>query len=186
MKLSPRTKLLLVAALFAAPVVASTLAYLFLRPAPTLNYGELLLPPATISAQSFGREAGGSFRFAELAGKWVLVVSDSGACPEACREKLATMRQVRLALGRNADRVARVFVVDDLSAPDRAALEEFSGTVVAVTAPGMKLPPSAVNDRAHIYLVDPLGNVMMRYPAGADRKRMLRDIERLLKASQIG
>jgi len=185
-RLSPRAKLLAIVALFAAPVIASTLAYLTLRPEATLNYGELLLPPSTISGQAFGRREGGSFRFAELSGKWVLVFSDTGACPATCLEKLTTLRQVRLALGRNAERVARVFVVDDLHAPDPAALAEFAGTVVALTPPGMALPASAVNDRAHLYLVDPRGNVMMRYPAGADRKRMLKDLDRLLRASQIG
>ncbi len=59
--------------------------------------------------------------------------------------------------------------------------------MLAVTPPrGMALPLSAVNDRAHCYLVDPLGNVMMRFPAEADPRRMLRDLERLLRASQVG
>jgi len=89
-------------------------------------------------------------------------------------------------LGRNASRVERVFVIDDLRAPDAAALGAFSGLRVAVTPPGLSLPPGAGNDRAHIYLVDPRGNVMLRWPAGADRKRMLGDLQRLLKASQIG
>ncbi len=58
---------------------------------------------------------------------------------------------------------------------------------MAVTPPtGMVLPLAPVNDRAHIYLADPLGNVMMRFPAKAEPRRMLKDLERLLKASQIG
>jgi hypothetical protein len=64
--------------------------------------------------------------------------------------------------------------------------EEFEGTLVALTPTGMHLPPGAANDRAHIYLVDPNGNVMMRWPAATDRKRMLKDLDRLLRASQIG
>jgi cytochrome oxidase Cu insertion factor (SCO1/SenC/PrrC family) len=139
-----------------------------------------------VTAQRFDRPGGGAFAFPELAGKWVLVASDSGACAPACRAKLATLRQVRLALGRNAGRVERVFVVDDLGRPAPGALEEFAGTHVAFTPTGLSLPLGAGNDRAHIYLVDPRGNVMMRWPAGADRKRMLADLQRLLKASQIG
>jgi hypothetical protein len=77
-------------------------------------------------------------------------------------------------------------VVDDLHRPDPALLEEFSGTRVALTPAGLLLPPGAGNDRAHVYLVDPRGNVMLRWPAAADRKRMLGDLQRLLKASQIG
>jgi hypothetical protein len=116
----------------------------------------------------------------------VLVASDSGACPAPCIEKLAATRQVWLALGRNASRVSRVFVADDLEAPVPALASDFDSMVVAVTPRGMQLPPGAANDRAHIYLVDPRGNVMMRWPAHPDMRRMLKDLERLLKASQIG
>jgi cytochrome oxidase Cu insertion factor (SCO1/SenC/PrrC family) len=179
-----RAKLAGLAALFAAPIVASFVTYTWFRPEGGASFGELLLPPVQVSAHRFGRPGGGTFEFGSLAGKWVLVISDSGTCPTACRDKLATARQVRLALGRNAGRLERVFVVDDTARPEAGSLAEFEGTVVAL-AP-FALPPGAGNDRAHIYLVDPRGNVMMRWPAGADRKRMLGDLQRLLKASQIG
>jgi cytochrome oxidase Cu insertion factor (SCO1/SenC/PrrC family) len=185
MRLGPRAKLVLLASVFLLPVAASMLAYLS-RPEPTANYGELLLPPEAITSHPFGREAGGKFEFSQMQGRWILLASDSGACPMACVEKLTVMRQVRLALGRNAARVERAFVVDDLAAPDRAVLAAFEGLAVAITPAGMALPPGAANDRAHIYLVDPRGNVMLRWPAKADMKRMHRDLERLLKASQIG
>ena len=184
--IGPRAKLAGLVAIFAIPIAASLLAYRFMRPDATANYGELLLPPGAITTQPFGRSDGGRFAFADLGGKWVLVASDSGDCAAACAEKLATLRQVRLALGRNASRVTRVFVVDDLRRPAAGALMEFEGTEVAFTPAGMSLPPGAVNDRAHIYLVDPRGNVMMRWPAKGDRKRILGDMQRLLKASQIG
>ena len=184
--MSPRGKLVALAALFAAPIVASVVAYNFVQPGSPASFGELLLPPSTVTKQRFGRAGGGEFDFGEVAGKWVLVASDSGACPESCREKLATMRQVRLALGRNAHRVERVFVVDDLRPPTAGLADEFAGTRLVLTPTGMGLPPGAANDRAPVYLVDPHGNVMMRWPAGADRKRMLGDLQRLLKASQIG
>jgi cytochrome oxidase Cu insertion factor (SCO1/SenC/PrrC family) len=183
---SPRAKLLALAAIFAAPIVASVIAYNVMEPKATGNFGELLLPPVKVTAQPLQGQRGGAFAFAELAGKWVLVASDSGECARGCRDKLEAMRQVRLALGRNAGRVERVFVVDDLRRPDPGLLEEFSGTRVALTPTGLALPPGAGNDRAHVYLVDPNGNVMLRWPAGADRKRMLGDLQRLLKASQIG
>jgi cytochrome oxidase Cu insertion factor (SCO1/SenC/PrrC family) len=186
MRLGPRAKLLALVSLFLAPIAASLLAYFYARPEPTANYGELLLPPAAITAQPFARAGGGAFSFAELGDRWVLVASDSGACEAACVEKLFAMRQVRLALGRNASRVARVFVVDDQSPPEPASLARFEGMVVALTPRGLAQPPGAARDRAHIYLVDPRGNVMMRWPAQPDYRRMLKDLERLLKASQIG
>lgn len=182
----PRLKLLAIMALFAAPIVASWLAYQFLRPAATANYGTLLTPPALITTTQFLRTGGGTFRFEELRGKWVLIASDSGACPEACLAKLTLMRQLRTMLGRNSGRVVRVFVADDTRPVAPVALVPFEGTVVIMPPVGMAQPLVPVNDRAHFYLVDPLGNVMMRYPANAEPRLMLKDLERLLKASQIG
>jgi cytochrome oxidase Cu insertion factor (SCO1/SenC/PrrC family) len=186
MKPGPRAKLLVLVAIFALPMVASYVAYTFFRPEATANYGELLLPPTMATSQPFERLEGGAFQFDHLRGKWVLVASDSGACPAECREKLQAMSQTRLALGRNAERVERVFVVDDVRAPDAQALSRYPGLVVAVTRRGLSLPPGAANDRAHIYLVDPRGNVMMRWPGKPQYRPMFRDLERLLKASQIG
>lgn len=185
MTLGPRARLALLMSLFLVPMVASFVAYRYVRPSQTTNYGELL-PPTPLTAQPFVGLDGARFEFAALAGRWVMVVSDSGRCGGPCLEKLRKMRQVRLALGRNAARVARVYVVDDLSVPPPGALAEFEGTVVALTPEGLQVPPGAANDRAHIYLADPRGHVMMRWPAQADGKRMLRDLGRLLKASQIG
>jgi cytochrome oxidase Cu insertion factor (SCO1/SenC/PrrC family) len=181
-----RLKLLAIIALFAAPIAASFVAYHFFRPEATGNYGELLRPPQPVTTVQFRRVGGGEFGFAQLRGRWLLVASDSGACPASCTAKLTLMRQVRLMLGRNAGRLERVFVVDDTAALAPQALAPYEGTVAITPPTGMALPLAPVNDRAHFYLVDPLGNVMMRFPADAEPRRMLRDLERLLKASQVG
>jgi hypothetical protein len=186
MTLGPRARLVLIAAGFVLPIVLSLLAYRFLRPDPTGNYGELLLPPARVPALAFDMGKPGAWRFDQLQGRWALVMSDSGRCAEACLRKLTLLRQVQLALGRRASRVARVYIVDDQAPPQPAVLGDFEGTIVASTPRGAALAGGAGADRAHIYLVDPHGNVMMRWPADPDSKRMLRDLERLLKASQIG
>lgn len=181
-----RLKLVIIMALFAAPIAASFLAYYVFQPKGGASYGELLTPPATITSAQFARPGGGAFRFETLRGKWVLVASDAGACPPACVAKLTLMRQVRLMLGRNSGRLERVFVADDTTPLDPKALEPFEGTVAITPPTGMALPLAPVNDRAHFYLVDPLGNVMMRWPADAEPRRLFKDLERLLKASQIG
>jgi len=186
MRLGPRARLALLVSVFLLPIVASVVAAVYLRPEPTANYGELLLPPAAITAQRFARPGGGDFAFADMRGHWVLVASDAGACETQCREKLTAMRQVRLALGRNAGRVERVFVADDLRSSTPAAMASFEGMIAAIPLRGMGQPPGATHDSEHIYLVDPVGNVMMRWPSRPDPRRMLRDLERLLKASQIG
>jgi len=185
MTLGPRAKLALILGGFALPIIASFLFYAFLRPVPTANYGELLLPPESITRSAFARPAGEPFRFPQLGGRWILLASDSGACADACRAKLVAMRQVRLALGREAERVAMVTVLGDASPlPAGLAAEQPDMVFARATAP---LPPSsATADRAHIYLVDPLGNVMLRWPAQPDYKRMKGDLDRLLRASQVG
>jgi len=185
MKFGPRAKLLALCSIFALPIVASLITYRFYTPTETSNYGELL-PPHPATEQALARTTGSPFRFSDLAGKWVLVASDSGACPDTCLEKLTLMHQVRLALGRNASRVERIFVVDDTFSPKAGLLATYPGLEVVITPRGLSLPPAPANDRAHIYLLDPRGNVMMRFPAAADRKRMLRDLNRLLRASQMG
>jgi len=183
-RLGSRAKLTLLALVLLAPIAASFTAYYVVRPTGGASYGELLMPPDTVTAQSFARAGGGRFAFAELAGQWVMVASEAATCDERCIEKLTTMRQVRLALGRRASRVARVFVAGAGALPPRPG--EFEGMVVASSLAGAPPAPGPMNDREHIYLVDPHGNVMMRWPARADRKRMLRDLDRLLRASQIG
>jgi hypothetical protein len=183
--LGPRAKLALILGGFALPIMASFLVYAFMRPAPTANYGELLLPPESITTSAFTAAKGGTFRFQELAGRWILLASDAVACDEPCRAKLVAMRQIRLSLGKEMDRVALVLVV---SGDARVAPElEAAHPNLVFARPRAPLPPSsATADRGHIYLVDPLGNVMMRWPAQPDYKRMKGDLDRLLRASQIG
>ena len=169
MTIGPRTRAALIASLFLAPIVASLAVYRFGHPQASANYGELILPPRLAPAP-----------LAQLRGRWVLVTSDSGACEEACRQKLYAMRQVRLALGRNASRVARVLVIDDDHALDAGTQAADTGLDV------VRIATQARGDRAHIYLADPHGNVMLRWPSNPDLRRMYQDIDRLLKASQIG
>lgn len=185
MTLGPRAKLALILGGFALPIAVSFLFYAYLRPAPTANYGELLLAPESITRSAFTRTSGATFRFQELAGRWILLAADSGACAQPCPAKLVAMRQVRLALGREADRVAMVTVLGDGAAlPAGLGAAHPDMVFVRPTAP---LPPSsATADRSHIYLVDPLGNVMLRWPAQPDYKRMKGDLDRLLRASQVG
>jgi cytochrome oxidase Cu insertion factor (SCO1/SenC/PrrC family) len=179
--ITPRAKLFLIAGGFLLPIAASIATYVFFRPQATGNYGELLLPPEAISAAPLRSDDGAAFRFAQMRGRWVLLVSESGECEAACAAKLYAVRQVRLALGRDASRVARVLVAQAPSALPPAPRED----LVAVLAQAPE-PAGPLNDPGHIYLVDPRGNVMMRWPREPDMRRMLKDLQTLLKASQIG
>jgi hypothetical protein len=182
--LGPRAKLALIIAGFALPIVASVGVYTFGNPRATANYGELLLPPEAITSAPFTTADAKPFRFPDLAGRWVLVAAESGPCEAACRAKLIAIRQVRLALGREADRVASVTVVQGAMPPAQLRAE-FPDMAFVAPAQGVAVV-AATRDRDHIHLVDPNGNVMMRWPAAPDYKRMKADLDRLLRASQIG
>lgn len=153
----------------AAPLVLGTLAYVLgWSPGKPGNYGELIEPrPVTLAA------------FVGLRGKWVLVSADAAACDAHCERKLYFMRQVRRAQGKEMDRIERLWLVSGPGAPRAALLAAHEGMHVARVADS---PFSA----EHIYLVDPLGNLMMRFPRDPDPSRVIKDLQRLLKYSRVG
>ena len=182
-----RTTLWLILAVCLAPFIASILAYLWWEPENHVNYGALL-PPRPLPAARLVLPDGSPFELAQLRGKWVFVTVDSGGCDEYCRQKLWKIRQVRRAQGKYMERIERLWLVSDDAKPDPAVLKEYEGTYAATAAgsPILAELPFEAAQRDHIYLVDPLGNVMMRYPLDADPSRMRKDLVRLLKVSQIG
>jgi hypothetical protein len=170
-----RAKLVLLGLFFLLPVAASWLAWRFeLVPGASGNYGALLPPRPVLTAP-----------VAALKGRWVLVQFDGGACDEWCERKLYIMRQIRRAQGKEMQRVERLWLLTDSIQPRgelRAAIE---GTVIAPAGAGAGFPAEkSVID--HIYLVDPLGNLMMRFPRDPDPSRMIKDLQRLLRVSGFG
>jgi cytochrome oxidase Cu insertion factor (SCO1/SenC/PrrC family) len=183
-----RIKLSLLLAVFCAPLVASYLAYFIWPPRTSMNYGELLRAAPLVDSELRTPEGKG-FRLSALRGKWVLLHVDSGDCRASCLQKLGSMRQVRAALGKDRDRVERVFLIDDSTTPESAVVTEFAGTLLARAAAGAllsQLAPRAEDARRYVYLVDPLGNLVLRYPDNPDNAKMLKDLQRLLRASRIG
>ena len=173
-------------ALCAAPTIAAWLAYFVWQPQSRLNYGELIEARA-ISDPELRRLDGSAFRLSQLRGRWVLLQIDSGACAEGCGKKLLYMRQVRLAQGKDAGRIERMWLLGDGAPPDAALLRDHEGLRVA-RAPGPLLAefPAARSPYYHIYLLDPLGNLMLRFPSDPDAQRMVKDLARLLRASRVG
>lgn len=182
-----KRKLLLLVALMSAPIVLSYLFYIWWAPSTSVNYGELIevrpLPEIVLR-----KTDGTPFRISQLRGKWLLLLVDSGACGEPCRKKLYYLRQVRLTQGVEMERIERVWLIDDGKMPETGVAEEYKGTWL-IDAKGselLKAIPAAASQHDHIYLVDPLGNLMMRFPKDADPARMVKDLKRLLKISRIG
>ena len=181
---SSRT-LWLILALCAAPVAASYIAFYFWRPTSHVNYGELIAPRGLPDLEYTLRD-GRPFRLSQLKGEWVLLVADRGACNDACRMKLTYIRQVRLAQGKEMERIERVWLVTDEGKPDAALVAEHPGLHVArvLDARIVEALPAPGTPADHIYVVDPLGNLMMRFPPDPDPRRMLKDVSRLLRHSK--
>ena len=188
--MTPRVKFVLLLLIFLVPTVASFIAYYFFPPTKTDNYGTLLSPVVTLPPVSLTTVDPKTPGVANsLRGKWLLLTRDSGHCAEPCRKKLYAMRQARLILGREQDRVQVVVLVDDDVPPSAELQREYTATiwVMAKSSPWLSsLPAPTGPGSGDIYAVDTLGNMFMRYVAEPDIKRMSRDLLRVLKASQIG
>ncbi|MDP1651061.1 MAG: hypothetical protein Q8M01_23115 [Rubrivivax sp.] len=185
-----RMRMLLVLLVCAAPVVASYLTYFVIRPEGRTNYGELILPTRSLPALALRTLDGTEVAASTLRGQWLLVVVAPSSCGDTCQNKLFMQRQLREMLGRDSDRLDKVwFVTGDgpLAAPLRAAVEA-GPAMTALRADREALarwlaPADGQALEDHLYVVDPLGAWMMRMPPAAEPSRVKRDLERLLRAS---
>jgi len=197
--------LALLAALFFLPLLASGWLYYGTswRPGGHINHGELIQPPRPLPPVGLPRIAltgegaigqpGRELTSADptlFRNQWTLVYVGDGGCDASCRSTLYVMRQTRLALGTDMERLARVFLVtQDCCARDYLAREHAGITVIdaAGAAGAQLLSRFPAGDRAHtLFVVDPLGNLMMRYDVRRDPRGLLVDLKRLLELSQIG
>ncbi len=181
--------MLLVLLVCAAPVVASYFTYYVIRPEGRRNYGELINPQRTVPEVQALDVAGQSVPLTSLKGQWLLLSVGGGACDEACQQRLYFQRQLREGLGREKDRVDWVWLVSDAT-PLPGTLTGLKQATVLRVPPDVLaqwLAPEAGHAlEDHIYVVDPMGNWMMRFPAPMTMEtapKAKRDIERLLRAS---
>jgi hypothetical protein len=186
-----RWKLLAVLAVCASPMIASYFTYYVIKPGAKNNYGALIdprqYPMPTLQLQD---QDGKVVELSSLKGKWLMLQIDDASCADNCQRKLLEMRQLRLAQGKGMDRIERVWLITDalpiaeqlkpgiagthLLRSDKSKLEKWLPTENGTTL------------QDHIYVVDPLGNLMMRYPKDADPNKIKKDLIKLLKASAIG
>jgi cytochrome oxidase Cu insertion factor (SCO1/SenC/PrrC family) len=179
------------AGLFLLPLVLSFWLYygLHWRPHGTTNHGELIAPvrplPDTVLTDAAGRPAGRIF-----ADKWTLVYVGNGSCDADCRTTLVFMRQTRLSLNNEMTRVQRVFLAtadccdQAYLASQHPGLRVFDASQPAAQALLAQFPQDALAQS--LFVVDPLGNLMMRYDARLPPKGLLEDLKRLLQLSHIG
>jgi peroxiredoxin len=199
-----RWKLLAVLAVCAMPLVGSYVAYYIIKPTGRTNYGELIDPrqypiPAMASTTLDGKPA----TLDDYKGKWIMLKVGPSTCLQDCQDQLFAMRQLRTMQGKEMERIERVWLITDDQPLDTLLMRVNDGTrmlrapaaTVAKWLPlgdkaGQAGPADSIND--HVYLIDPLGNLMMRFPKGAvssdteQVKKVHKDITKLLKASAIG
>lgn len=186
-----RLKMLLVLAICAAPVIASYFMYYVVQPQGRTNYGDLILPtrglPAALALYTLD---GAPVAAPSLKGQWLLAAIGPSACGDTCDRQLYLQRQLRSMLGRDRDRLDKVwFVTDDgaIAPKLREALggpEPVTALRVSREALAQWLQPAAGQVlEAHLYIVDPMGEWMMRVPENPDPSKVKRDLEKLMRAS---
>jgi cytochrome oxidase Cu insertion factor (SCO1/SenC/PrrC family) len=185
-----RIKMLLVLAVCAAPVLASYLTYFLIKPESRTNYGTLIQPTRSLPEGPWHRLDGQPVATHTLKGQWLLVVVAPGGCDAACEKRLHAQRQLREMLGRDRDRLDKLWLISDGATPTPALLAAMNAppevTLLRADAATLAqwLQPEAGQGLAdHLYLVDPMGEWMMRFPVAFEPSRVKRDIERLLRAS---
>ena len=185
-----RLRLLLIVLICAAPVIASYVTYYWIRPEGTRSFGELIDPQRPLPAITATDLNGQTVDFHHLKGQWLFVAVSQGACELECESLLYVQRQLHKALGKEADKFERVWLITQQTPVKPQLIEALQGATVLrvddaqlsqwlVAAQGHKLSD-------HLYLVDPMGNWMMRFPPHPDASaaaKIKKDLDRLLRAA---
>lgn len=185
-----RWKMFAVMLICAAPVVASYFTYYVVRPEGRRNFGTLIDPQKPLPDMTGTTLQGESVNLRALKGQWLLLSVAGGACDAVCQSNLYLQRQIREGLGKEKDRVDWVWLINDEAAVPEALQPALKNATV------IRVPNAALHDwlqaqdgqalAAHLYVVDPMGNWMMRFPPQLDREaapKAKRDLERVLRAS---
>ncbi|MBT8052092.1 MAG: hypothetical protein HKO85_04320 [Xanthomonadales bacterium] len=195
MKISPRLALVIIAALFAFPLVAAWLMYsgaIEFRPVETRNFGTLVQPPEPMLIANVETLDSEATSLAELREHWIVVYMVPDPCLETCLQQAAALRQVHRAAGRNQSRIRLLLLgrgAADYEAELRAVYPDFvlageTGPELAKQFNGIAALEGAVPEKS-LYLVDPLGNIMMFYAADFDPNDLKKDLKRILTWSKL-
>lgn len=188
-----RIKMLLVLLACAAPVLASYFAFYVLRPEGRSNFATLIQPSRQMPADLPMKDLdGNAVSAASLRGQWLLIAVGRSACDSDCEQRLYLQRQLREMTGRERDRIDKLWIVTD-DGPITPALQSALDAAPATRV--LRVPSAAVQQwlaaapgeslESHLYVVDPMGQWMMRAPPRADAAKFKRDIDKLLRASSF-
>ena len=189
-----RLKLIFITSLFALPVLSAWFVYLnpqLLEGSKTKNYGELITPAIPSQIESFVNQPTEE-GLQHLKGRWVIVHLDfDGSCDTRCIESVKLLHQLHVLLNKDSDRLKRVFFDNGGAGKDAAQALFSQDTGLTVLSwseehiAKLKAQVQGLND-GDMILLDPLGNIMMKYPQQSDPYGMQKDLKLLFKASQIG
>ena len=185
-----RWKMLAVLLVCASPVIASYLTYYVIRPESRRNHGELINLQRNLPSLEVSKLSGEKVSLTSLKGQWLLISVADAACDEACQKHLYFQRQLRESLGKGKDRIEWVWLATgDAPVDDKLMPALSQATVLRVNQQSISewLQPAAGRQLPeHLYVIDPMGNWMMRFPPGIDlasAAKAKKDLDRLLRAS---
>lgn len=188
---------LLAAVFLLPPMVAYVLFFVDFRPAVGGNYGDLITPARPMQDLALKTMDGRSFQLSELKQKWTLLYVGGRQCGDTCGQNLYKINQVRLAQGKNIKRVSSVFIApESMSAPEVDEIaRKYPNILILLAGPDVFMTlwkqlggadGQVLHGPEQVYIVDPLGNLMMSYQTGIDPDGIRKDLKKLLKLSQIG
>jgi cytochrome oxidase Cu insertion factor (SCO1/SenC/PrrC family) len=179
-----RRTMLMVLVICAAPFVLGTIAFYWWTPPRSTNYGELLsLSQPAVNALTVD---GKPLDLQQFRNKWVLVTIDRMPCDDSCEKKLFLTRQVRIAQGRDQERVARLWLMLGSGTPEPKLQPLVDQAMVARLTAEDLTPAFGATPFAHVYVIDPQGNLMMRFPPDPNPSRVIKDLQKLLRVNNRG
>lgn len=187
-----RLKLLAILVACVLPVLVAYFVFHVVRPQGSASLGQLITPVQPMPALQATRLDGTAVPLVSLKAQWLLVKVGSGACDPSCQKQLVNLRQLRLMFAQDMDRIDWLWLVSDQAPVDAslaAGLAHDSATVLRLDAATLTtwMPaPQGQLQTDFIYVVDPMGNTMMRFPANLDSAsaaKAKRDLTHLLRAS---
>lgn len=178
--LQKRLTLLALIAITIAPVAASYLAYYYWKPEGGKSYGKML-EIAPVPQFKMATMDGQPAQLAQLKGKWLIVMADTANCEKSCQDSLFAIRQFRLAQGKDMGRVERLWLVTDEGTPSADAITRADGAQLRRALQSIPLP-GAVNKG--IYIIDPLGNQVLRYERDVVPNKVIKELGKLLKNNE--
>lgn len=181
-----RVQMLLIAGVFFGPLAIASVMYYSgaFKPMGRTNHGALLEPIVSVAGELPNSEV-----FVQGDGFWLLIYANDQECAETCKTALYTIRQLRKMLGKESNRLKRVFLHGE-SSPDTLFLADEHAGLITLRDSGLSellenKKPATLSAGGY-FLMDPLGNLVMYFEPGINPGNMIEDIKRLLKLSRIG